>query len=256
MTVADDLVSNLDLVLEGVVEDRDPRHIGLSALGKCGRQLAYRHHGHPTPPIEPRGRVTLATGTLMHDWIRPHLARALERMGCYRLEGFPVEIAVLLEDPRLLKGITGHMDGRLVHDPQGPGCPADHEDMVLEVKTFSPYGFKEFLAAGPGGEYLAQTEGYLRACGLRKTLFFGIDKATGQYAASIYEFQGGHVEAGIDRMARLQRTLTAEEMPRDHAPKMPSGDLPWQCGYCPFVETCWKDNQLKEKAPHKYRVTI
>lgn len=226
--------------------DRPPGHIGMSGLGHCGRQLGYVFHEIEGAPLDWRAKIIFDDGHLHHDQIRKALREGLSlQNSCYSL---------IREEEEVTLGIVkGHVDGVLEHD--NVKCQKDgHFSKLLEVKSMNDRGFAELKRTGElSKEYAVQTSAYLRASGLRSAVILAKSKNTGEMLRLEYDCD----EALLNERLKILHTVLASEDPeqvaREYQPNH-DGALPWNCGYCPYVQLCWRDNGVIRKAPHKYEL--
>ena len=227
--------------------DRPESHIGMSALGHCGRQLAYKYHEIPGNPYDWRAKIIFDDGHLHHDQIRKALAEGLVLMNsCYSL--------VKEEEQVSLGYVTGHIDGMLEHDDIK--CEnKEHRDLLLEVKSMNDRGFNEFKKTGElSKEYAIQTSAYMRATGVSGALILAKNKNSGEMLQLLYNGDSDLLDQRLRVLYDVHKSGQPEDVLREYGPNA-AGVLPWNCGYCPFVRLCWRDNGLVQKAEHKFELT-
>ena len=227
--------------------DRAPGHIGMSALGHCGRQLAYMHHQIQGNPLDWRAKVIFNDGHMHHDQIRKAIREGLVlNDSCYSLlsEEEEVNIGVL----------TGHIDGMLWHDDAA--CASkEHKTMLLEVKSMNDRGFQELKRTNKlSFEYRAQVSGYLRASQVGLAYILVKNKNTGELYHLIYEGEDVFLDSRLDVLGEAINSTYPEEVRREYQADA-DGKFDWQCNYCPFIRLCWRhEGIVEETGPKKYKL--
>ena len=230
------------------VDSRDPGLISMSSLGHCTRQLAYRHHGVVSEPFNWRTMAIFADGDMAHTRLRLELVNGLiEEKSCYRLEHQESEVE--------LEGIVGHVDGMLMHDSSI--CQmTQHKDLMLEVKSMNDRAFSEAKKTGEiGYEYRCQLSGYLAAAKMEQAVVLLKNKNNSDLLSFLYTVEHDIIKVRLDAIESVIVSNDAEEVPREYGPNA-RGNLPWQCGYCPFVTLCWRHEGVTEKKEHHYYVNM
>ena len=246
MSPSDLLASNIKQRLAAAVDRRDPSHITMSSLGHCARQLGYRYHGVDGTPLSWRTMMIFNDGDRAHNQLREFIVSSLKDVSsCYEL--------VDQEKGVNYMGITGHVDGVLAH--RDNACNnITHMPMLLEVKSMNDRGFKELVKTGEiGKEYRCQVSGYLAGLGLTKAVILAKNKNTGDLYEAQYTIETDLLR---ERMAVIEAiTLSSgpEDLGREYGPNS-RGNLPWQCGYCPFVKLCWREYEVLESKEHSYKI--
>lgn len=241
------LVSAIEIALTEERKQSD-NAFRISALGKCGRALAYKYHGVPGRPIDWKGLGTLDDGNLAHDQLRPLIRRGLlSSHSCYRLVDVERDVS--------LNSIPGHIDGYLKHR-NGSCKDSGHDDMLLEVKSMNDLRFQSFKEGGQlDFEYRAQVSGYLRALGLYKALVLGKNKNKFDLHEMLYHLEDSLVNSRLDVIAKVKISEQPEQVDKEHQPN-DKGYLPWQCGYCPYTELCWRHEGVREVKSHIYKIEV
>lgn len=200
-----------------------------SAAGKCPRALAYQKlFPELAEPLTPRALSVFMLGHLVHDLERHLIAQVnpltdVEREVVFDFDG---------------EAVAGHIDG-ILHLASGP--------VLLDVKTTNAASFERMLREGPSPDYVAQLNVYLHATGLREGFLWLFNKDTAHRTVLPVEYQPEVVEAVRERWEQVRRATADALPPRAYAPQaevrkgQPTGReyLPWQCGYCAFVQACW-----------------
>jgi hypothetical protein len=225
--------------------DRPPGQISMSAIGHCARQLAYVKHLTFANQPDWRAKIIFDDGNRHHDQIRLALREGLIlQKSCFQLIGEEQEVSLGM--------LKGHVDGILIHDDVE--CKdKGHESMLLEVKSMNDRAFAEFQRERKlPYEYECQVSAYLRGSGYDKACILVKNKNTGQMDQMIYTENAALLDSRLEMLAEVMASEEPEQISRDWAYDSKTGKLPWQCGYCPFVELCWRHEGLKQEAPHKY----
>lgn len=227
--------------------DRPPGTIGMSQIGHCARQLAYVKHLTFSEPHDWRAKIIFDDGNRHHDQIRLAIREGLIQQGsCYSLTGEECEVNI--------GELKGHVDGILFHDDDkcvGRG----HETMLLEVKSMNERGFAQFQKERKlPYEYECQVSAYLRASGYDRAHIVIKNKNTGQMDEMVYVENVMLLDSRLEVLEDVYNSTTPEDVSRDWTYNEKTGNLPWQCGYCPFVALCWRHEGAKEYERHKWRV--
>lgn len=229
--------------------DRPPDQISMSSIGHCARQLAYKKHGTFAEPHDWRAKIIFDDGNRHHDQIRLAIREGLILdKACYQLIGEEQEVT--------LGVLKGHVDGILIHDDvecTGKG----HESMLLEVKSMNERGFASFKKDRKlPYEYECQVSAYLRASGYDKAQIIVKNKNTGEMDEMIFTANESLLDSRLEVLADVIASTEPEDVNRDWVYDSKTGALPWQCGYCPYVELCWRHEGVKQVAPHKYTIPV
>ncbi len=234
--------------LEKKVDARDPSTISMSSLGHCVRSLAYRHHHVEGRPLTWRSMMIFDDGNRAHEQIRSNLFLGLAGSTslCHQLVEEEAEVE--------LEGVVGHVDGILRHDKKCPFTGPYHKDLLLEVKSMNDRAFREVVKIKElGFEYRCQVSGYLAAAKMEHAVIICKNKNTGEMAEFFYEVEEELVMERLQKLDSLHITEGPEDVEREYGPTK-SGNLPWQCNYCPFVSICWRDFGVVEKKEKKWAV--
>ena len=234
--------------------ERDPTIISMSSLGHCGRQLAFRKLGHSGRPLTWRSKMIFHDGDLHHTSIRAMIIEALKSfMPCYKLEDQEKKVFLNNGD---YPAIGGHVDGVLVHDANK--CEwreENHESMLFEFKSRNDRAFKEFEDGKIDHSYLIQIYSYLYSLNLNKALVLAKNKNNGRLLEHIVELDKEELNKRLEVYKKVMEAKKPEDLPREYEPKK-GGWLPWPCGYCPFIRTCWgSEYTLEEKSEFVFKVS-
>lgn len=228
-------------------EDRDPKHIGLSSAGKCGRQLAYKYHGTQGVPLSPRARSIFDDGNLIQDQLRQwiHLS---DKPECYYLADEETEVTLTTPKGR---GIKGHVDGIIHHEPTLSACvDRTHYSRLLEIKSMGSKSYRLLRREGLEKSYLVQVSSYLRATKLPEATVLCKNKDTSDLAELTVKEDKCSVDEALVRIDSVLDSKAPDSVQRMYGPNE-EGALPWQCNYCPFVKICYAKYDPVETEDHK-----
>jgi hypothetical protein len=235
-----------------------------SSANMCVRRRWYQRTGTEGTPLTPRKILNFAAGDIGEHVVKYFILKGCVGAGKLYSEvdfGTPVgaftvqhkEIPLYAQHTvRATIGgieVTGHADGWGRRNLDGKW-------ELIEVKTAADYGFDRFVSEGPG-DYLQQAHTLMmsdlaESRGVREVRFFFMKKSTGHLWDRLY---------GFDEKIASEVALGFQLANREEIPNRPYGAveetyrrkatgrnvLPWQCGYCPFTETCWPSVQKEFK---------
>lgn len=215
-------------------EDKDHRgKMFLSESGKCSRQVAYQYLG-----IKAKGRVIDTRSYLnffMGDVIEALVVTLAVKAGCplKNYGGNQQSVSIEIGGNK----VTGRPDGILFDVHKG--------DTLLEVKSMSVFGFREFQKGGISPEYEAQVQAYMVALKLNKAIVVGVSKDLGL----MHEFtMPRNVVIAVRNEENYQAVFNSEKVFPDRpqwATPNTKGYYPWQCLYCFAWKTCLPSAKLK-----------
>jgi hypothetical protein len=203
------------------------RAIGMSELGGCRRQAAFRVLNYePTNPEEERtdkyadSREAMI-GTMIHETILP----IMEEMS----------MTAKIEVPVVLR-----FDG--LPDIPGTSDLVDaSEHLILDVKTVGRHGAMSVQTHGPKKGHIWQTHGYATAAiqagiNIKHIALVYIDRSDGQVIHVHYQDYDPTVVTDIEQWWREVNAATDPfGLPRDE--KGPG--LSRTCDWCMFLNACW-----------------
>jgi len=210
-------------------EERAERKPGLrmSNIGRDKRKLWYDFY-HPVPyKLRPEQRIKFFYG---------HMLEAFLLFMC-KVSGHDVRD---MQREVKLNGVTGHIDAII-------------DDVVVDVKSASSYGFRKFSRAelfsnDPFG-YIAQISGYIQALDNEESMerggFLAIDKQYGTLAFLPIE-EMDTIDAS-KRIDELRDVIASKDVvpERCHAIKMEDNGnerLCTDCSWCDHKHRCWSDS--------------
>jgi hypothetical protein len=214
----------------GGEQSNTDRILRLSSSGKCPRQMAYKAFF----PEEQEELSARALNVFIHGDLLHEKERNLIRQVTYLTD---VEKHV---EFKVRPGLTvgGHIDGKIY---------IGDKPMILDIKSINTRGFKEAVEGRPRDEYVAQANAYMEAEGVGQAVLWMYNKDTSHRAALILERDEDVIREIRERFISVA-DATAEALPdKMYEPQLEIRKgkatgreyLPWQCGYCPFVERCW-----------------
>lgn len=225
---------------ESASRQRDPHHLGISALSGCTRFAAYAVAGTPASDQPEAGEGRAANlGTWEHNGLLPRVAN--------QFETGVTETNVTLRAAGL--EIPGHID-------------LDIPEMVLDLKTVGEWRLQAVRQNGAFPEHLMQVAAYavakLQASQSPQWLaILYLDRASGDEEVIVTPFTNGHIMMVIDRVAEIRRW--AEEDP-DTTPRLDASGAAmrgpgysFKCNDCPWLRRCWgPDAQRGERFRHQH----
>lgn len=213
---------------ESATRQRDPWHLGISALSGCTRAAAHAiAHTEPSDVHEAGEGRHANLGTWEHAGLLPRLTA--------QYEGARTEVDVTLRAAGLT--IPGHIDLDI------PGA-------VLDLKTVGEWRLQAVLRSGAFPGHVMQTAAYAVAklqAGqpVRWLIILYMDRANGEERAIVTPFTNEHLLLVVDRVAELK----AWAQNPDSAPRRDAGGAPmygpgftFACNECPFLRRCWGDD--------------
>jgi hypothetical protein len=223
-------------------------------MGKCGRQLVYKYRGTVGIPLDWRSLSVFADGDLYHGQVRQWIHMS-PRPDCFYLGDEETEVS--LKTPKG-RNIIGHVDGIIHHRAELLGEPyctdPKHESKLLEVKSMSSKGFRALKWEGLEKSYVAQVSAYLMATGLREAIVVAKCKDTSELEELTLGRNDALVNECLEKFDSVIDASTPEDVSCSYRPNE-GGALPWQCGYCPYWQTCWAAYKPIEKQAHKIVLT-
>jgi hypothetical protein len=225
---------------ESATRQRDPHHIGISALSGCTRFAAYAIAGTPISDQPDAGEGRPANlGTWEHNGLLPRVADQFDHG--------KTEVEVVLHVAGLT--IPGHID-------------LDVPLMILDLKTVGEWRLQAVRQSGAFYDHVMQVAAYAMAKlqagqSPRWLVLLYLDRATGDEQAFVLPFTNAHVMMVIDRVAEIRRW--ADDDP-DTAPRrdasgaaMSGPGYSYKCNECPWLRRCWgPDAKPGERIRHHH----
>lgn len=210
--------------------------IRLSGIGRCVRQQAYNVLGieENGKQIDSRAKMIFFAG----DMAEIAIVQVAKLAGCNVTDCGQDQKTVSVD------GIDGHPDG-IVH--------AEGQDYLLEVKSMSSFGFKEFERGSLDEGYRYQICAYMSALGLSQAIVVALNKDAGVLAEMLVSIDPVIV-ADIKARIKLLKGVSKENLPPQPFKPNEKGWLPWNCLYCGHWGTCWPKAQ-KILVSGKYKLT-
>jgi|2_EtaG_2_1085320.scaffolds.fasta_scaffold12351_2 hypothetical protein len=225
-----------DKILQYITEDEKKREysspLRMSASGSCQRQIAYKLHKFPSTPLPGRAILTMDFGNRVEQQLVEFAEKYKDR-----LKNEFVELEIMKDEITFEicgQTITGHVDGILTNEG---------EQYLWECKSITDQGFKFIQRLGPKEEHLRQATSYMKALGLKKTIFTYYNRNLAQPLDIKYNFDEKVWREVEQRFTNVIKS-TKDVLPdREYGPN-DKGKLPWQCGYCAFNTKCWPNLEL------------
>lgn len=213
------------------------RTIRLSSIGRCLRQQAYNVLGveENGKQIDSRARMIFFAG----DMAELAIIQVAKLAGCDITDCGADQKTIVLD------GVDGHGDG-VLHE--------DGKNYLVEVKSMSSYGFKDFERGVLDDGYRFQINAYMSALGLSQAIVVALNKDAGVLAEMIVSIDPVIV-ADIKARIKLLKGVSKENLPPQPFKPNEKGWLPWNCLYCSFWGTCWPKAQ-KILVAGKYKLAI
>jgi hypothetical protein len=239
-----------------------------SAANMCVRRRWYQRMGHRGTPLTPRKILNFAAGD-----IGEHVVKYFILKGCvgpgklYSEVDFGKQVGTFtiqhkeipIFEQQTLRAVIGGIEVTAHGDGWGKRN-ADGKWEYIECKTAADFGFDRFVAEGPG-DYVNQAHAVMmtdlaESRGVRETRFFFMKKSTGHIWDRLERWDdriAGEVALGYQLSNREEIPNRPYGAVEETYRRKPTGRqvLPWQCGYCPFTETCWPgvEKQFKNGKP-------
>lgn len=213
------------------MKEKEERKLRLSLAGDCIRKLAYIYLGFEEngKKIDARGKLTFFLGDLTELAILK-LARL---SGCHifatGLE--QLEVSINIDGVEIL----GHPDGLLLYEGV---------TYLIECKSMSDFGFKEFEKGNIPSSYVAQVNMYMHLLGIKNTIFLVLNKNNSILGERVVSYSSKAVNEVIKRFRKVIHS-TKNNLPEREFKPDKNGKLPWQCSYCPFWKICYEDAEKK-----------
>lgn len=224
------VVDGLKTFLEAIPDDRPGNRITMSAIGKCARQNAYKHHNVAPEKKGWRQHIIFDDGDNSHDQLRGWLQKSLLTMGWQLVDE---ELEVRIKTPKGYE-LRGHVDGRIKS--------LDNDDQVLlEVKTMSSASFDRLNKKKEPIEesYQRQMDAYLRGLGTNQAVFLAKNKDNGELCFRNYFIQNDLLDARLRKIDEILDSKEPNQVSRDYEADK-NGKIPWNCAYCSFWKPCWE----------------
>lgn len=212
-----------------------------SSAGKCPRALAYGYHKFEAngKEIDSRGLRTFFMGDMTETMI-VLLAKA---------SGVPI-FGYGLQQPKLSwkigdKEIFGHPDGFVVDNGR---------ILNVEVKSMASYSYAKFEKGDIDDSYIYQMNANMKASGTEACVYVAFNKDSSVIGETIVK-RDEKVIKQIEE--NLLSVINSTQISLPERPFEPNeeGFLPWNCLYCPFWGTCWK-NAEKKLVGKAYRLKV
>ena len=206
--------------------------IRLSGAGKCPRQLAYQYHDieKAGKEMNARSSITFWTGDLTEFTIISLAKMSGCRIVATGLNQITCKLQFTLNNngDAIEYDVFGHPDGILFDD----------EIYLVEVKSMSDYGYKDFEKGIINEEYLTQVNMYMEALHLNKCIFIALNKNSGVLNERIITKDNTLVKEGMENINKvLCSDIDNLPEPRYTYDKK-TRFYPWNCCYCSWFKIC------------------
>lgn len=238
-----------------------------SSAPQCVKKRWFQNKGVPGEPMQPRSLLVFATGDVIEHVMKHFIHKACvghgklysevdfgEPMGTFTIQHreFTTYKQETLEIDAGGVLVSGHPDGWGKRNSDG-------EWELIEIKSASDYGFKDFVDGST--DYLKQVHALMLshkalAMKVKSARFFYMNKNTSAIYDRLYEFDPLIAERVISefQVASGQNEPAVPSDP-DIGPQeetfrsKPTGKykLGWKCGYCDYRSRCWPDSQIEFK---------
>lgn len=208
-------------------EETSDRAIRFSALGKGNRQVWYDAHPEPDQKerMSPQTYLKFMYGAIIEE-----LVLFLTREAGHTVEKEQAQVEI--------DGVTGSLDAFV-------------DDVVVDVKSASPYGFKKFkynsvLEDDPFG-YVHQLAGYSSIANPGKdAAWIAFDKVSGEICVSPLKASTMQYYLPEPRIKQLKEIVASDTPPERCYPDLPDGKsgnmkLGTECSYCAHKKRCWPE---------------
>lgn len=207
--------------------ERTPKTIYASEVGKpCMRQVWYNHHlPLNKEPLRPETILKFLYGNILEE-VLLYLAKCAGHDVQDEQKRFEIELKNGWK-------VTGRQDAVI-------------DGRVVDVKTTSPYGFKEMKSDGEFNDkfgYADQISFYHAANehpADRKPALFVMDKQNGNLL--VREFEPTKILARANKLAEVLddgHTVPYREYEDEPEGKKGNRKLCTQCSYCDYKKVCW-----------------
>lgn len=234
-----------------------------SSASMCFKRRWYQKNNYAATPLTPRKLVNFLLGDLSEKTMQHFIKEGCvgsgklysevdfgKEIGSFNIQGKKIAV---YDQPDLTARIgeievTAHVDGWGLRN-------SDKRWELIECKSAADYGFDSFVSNGPG-DYLKQSTVNMSTykameLGVSSVRFFYLKKNTGHLWDKVFHFDEELFE---DIVQEYKIANSKEEPKRPYVPVMekfrgkPTGRkiLPWQCAYCSYTSTCWKNEASLE----------
>jgi hypothetical protein len=210
-----DLLERFSRHYESTLEERHPNGPRPSAIFGCLRSHWYDLHRQPyTDPFDPKISLMGIAGTARHAWWQDNLLAS----GMVESRDY-IEIELERDE--------NNMNGFI--DAETP------EEVVLDLKTISPFGYKSVVKNGAREKDVGQVLYYMRRRGRKKGVIWYECRATFQWHLEEVDMNGP-VEQEILR--KLDERIAAVLIADKHPKREYSISSVW-CKGCQYRTRCW-----------------
>ena len=194
----------------------------MSNIGKDKRKMWYDFHEPVEYELKPNERIKFFYGHMLEAFLL-----FLCKVANHDVRDMQKEVS--------LNGIKGHIDAVI-------------DDVVVDVKSSSSYGFKKFshgelFSNDPFG-YVYQISGYMQALDMDEGAFLAIDKQYGDLA--LLSVEDMSTLDASERIDELREILAKGEPPErcyeEQVETNGNRKLSTECRWCHHKYNCWSDS--------------
>lgn len=223
----------IEYIQEGIKEEEKEKRksqsspLRMSASGKCARQIGYQLYGFESEPLPPRSIMVFRLGDTIEAELKALLVKYLPPH--IEVELLNEEISVDIDGVKIL----GHTDGIIKQPIQA----------VLEMKSINTMRYKSLSREGIPFDYQMQATAYMKALGLKKTLFMFYNKDTSHVMEIEMSFDESFWQQIVKRFQSVIHSTKENLPPREYHPDG-LGKLTWHCSYCSYNKHCYPEAEL------------
>lgn len=212
-----------------------------SSCGKCPRQLGYAYHKEEKngKEIDSRGLRTFFIGDMTETMLV-----LLAKVSGVAIFGYGLQqpkISFKIGD----KEIFGHPDGFIIHE---------NKVLVVEFKSMSSFSYAEFEKGNIEESYVFQANANMYASGLDSLVFVAFNKDNSMLSEKLIQRDEKIIEKIKENLTAVLNSTPLSLPDRAFEPNE-KGFLPWNCAYCPYWQTCWK-NASKVLVGKSYKLKV
>lgn len=207
----------------GIREEREVVKPYFSSIGRCIRQQAYKILGFVEngKEMDSRSKMVFFAG----DMAELAIVQVAKVAGC------EITACGLQQESIELEGMRGRPDGVL------------NGAYLVEVKSMSSFGFKDFERGVLDEGYRYQCNAGMEALKLDKCVVVALNKDAGVLAEMVIS-KDPDIVADIKERIGVLSKATKESLPDRPFKPDAKGFYPWNCRYCAWYKTCLPNAEL------------
>jgi hypothetical protein len=227
-----------------------------SSASLCHRRRWYKKNGYQETPLTPRKMINFALGDLTEKMVQYFIKEACVGPGkLYSMVDFGKPIGkftiqgkeIIVYDQEDLTAqigditVTAHIDGYGQRNSDG-------KFELIEIKSSSDWGFKDFINVGPK-DYTKQAHVNMKTkklidLGVQQTRFYFLKKSTGHIYDRLINFD----QQIFNKVVEEYKLANQEQIPERPYTISSKGTLQFPCNYCSFIPNCWPNFELQFKS--------